>query len=269
MADLCIACNLHLRQRQEILCCISCLGKQHRKCNSGISREEYRRMRSQGQAVFQCVECIEATVPYSEVTTTTGGITQRRDFTPGTVYQRSRRHLPSHREYFTTREEETCVKRWIFLCGEEGEQEWIHPGAPHFVGFLQRRRHRWRSSTPHLRIRSTTTTPCFSKDVMDYSQQDGVFKFVRKLLALPFLPEEQIPVAFNTLKETVTSEQLIQLTNGDIRTPSSWTVYRMAVRTNNDVEGWHHRINRRAQKSSLSFYVLVILLFKPPASRTN
>ncbi|KAJ8304024.1 hypothetical protein KUTeg_017607 [Tegillarca granosa] len=70
MADLCIVCNLHLRQRQKILCCISCLGKQHRRCNSGISREEYRRMRSQGQVVFQCVECIEATVPYSEVTTT-------------------------------------------------------------------------------------------------------------------------------------------------------------------------------------------------------
>ncbi|KAJ8317057.1 LOW QUALITY PROTEIN: hypothetical protein KUTeg_004961 [Tegillarca granosa] len=67
MADLCIVCNLHLRQRQEILCCISCLGKQHRRWNSGISREEYRRMRSQGQVVFQCVECIEAT---SEVPTT-------------------------------------------------------------------------------------------------------------------------------------------------------------------------------------------------------
>ncbi|KAJ8309738.1 hypothetical protein KUTeg_011603 [Tegillarca granosa] len=112
---------------------------------------------------------------------------------------------------------------------------------------------------------------------MDYSQRYGVFKFVRKLLALPFLPEEQIPVAFNTLKETVTSERLIQLTNYiertwinvDIWTPSSWTVYRMAVRTNNDVEGWHHRINRRAQKSSLSFYVLVILLFKETASIPN
>ncbi|KAJ8307800.1 hypothetical protein KUTeg_014645 [Tegillarca granosa] len=34
MAGLCIVCNLHLRQRQEILCCISCLGKQHRRCNS-------------------------------------------------------------------------------------------------------------------------------------------------------------------------------------------------------------------------------------------
>ncbi|XP_062571222.1 uncharacterized protein LOC134233255 [Saccostrea cucullata] len=100
---------------------------------------------------------------------------------------------------------------------------------------------------------------------------------MRKLLALPFLPEEQIPVAFNTLKETVTCERLIQLnsyiertwSNGDIWTPSSWTVYCMAVRTNNDVEGWHHHINTRAQKSSLPFYVLVILLFKETASIPN
>ncbi|XP_061184528.1 uncharacterized protein LOC133192550 [Saccostrea echinata] len=104
-----------------------------------------------------------------------------------------------------------------------------------------------------------------------------VYSSVRKLLALPFLPEEQIPVAFNTLKETVTSDRLIQLTNykertwinGDIWTPSSWTVNRMAVRTNNDVEGWHHRINRRAQKSNLPFYVLVILLFKEAACIPN
>lgn len=37
---------------------------------------------------------------------------------------------------------------------------------------------------------------------------------------------------------------------------------RVAVRTNNDVEGWHYRIKRRAQKSCLPFYVLVILLHK-------
>ncbi len=28
----------------------------------------------------------------------------------------------------------------------------------------------------------------------------------------------------------------------------SWTVYGRSVRTNNDVEGWHTRLNRRAKK---------------------
>lgn len=40
----------------------------------------------------------------------------------------------------------------------------------------------------------------------------------------------------------------------------------MAVRTNNDVEGWHHRINRRGQNFCLPFYVLVILLHKETTS---
>lgn len=109
---------------------------------------------------------------------------------------------------------------------------------------------------------------------MDYNKRDYVYRFVRKLFALPFLPEEQIPVGFNALKRTVTSDRVRELTNyiertwinGAIWTPSTWTVYRMAVRTNKDVEGWRHRINRRAQKSCLPFYVLVILLHKETTS---
>ena len=50
--------------------------------------------------------------------------------------------------------------------------------------------------------------------------------------------------------------------NNDLWTPASWTVYRQSVRTNNDVEGWHHRINRKAQKPNLTLYVLVRLLNK-------
>jgi hypothetical protein len=35
-----------------------------------------------------------------------------------------------------------------------------------------------------------------------------------------------------------------------------------SVRTNNDVEGWHHRINRKAQKPNLQMYILIVLLHK-------
>ena len=34
------------------------------------------------------------------------------------------------------------------------------------------------------------------------------------------------------------------------------------LRTNNDVEGWHYRLNRRARLSHLPFYVLVRLLWE-------
>ena len=37
----------------------------------------------------------------------------------------------------------------------------------------------------------------------------------------------------------------------------------LSVRTNNDVEGWHHRLHRRAAgQANLPFYMLVGLLFQ-------
>lgn len=48
---------------------------------------------------------------------------------------------------------------------------------------------------------------------IDYNKRNCVFKFVRKLFASPFLPEEQIPVTFDVLKRTVTSDGVRELTN--------------------------------------------------------
>ena len=50
--------------------------------------------------------------------------------------------------------------------------------------------------------------------------------------------------------------------NGSTWKSASWTVYRQSVRTNNDVEGWHHQINRKAQKPNLQMYILIVLLHK-------
>ena len=47
--------------------------------------------------------------------------------------------------------------------------------------------------------------------------------------------------------------------NGSKWKPASWTVYHQSVRTNNDVEGWHHRMNRKAQKPNLQLYILIVL----------
>ena len=35
-----------------------------------------------------------------------------------------------------------------------------------------------------------------------------------------------------------------------------------AVRTNNDVEGWHGLLNRHAKKGNLSFYIMTALLYE-------
>ncbi|KAH3861837.1 hypothetical protein DPMN_024788 [Dreissena polymorpha] len=43
-------------------------------------------------------------------------------------------------------------------------------------------------------------------------------------------------------------------------TPEHWNVLRETVRTNNDVEGWHRRMNSRAGRSDLGLYVIVPFL---------
>lgn len=45
--------------------------------------------------------------------------------------------------------------------------------------------------------------------------------------------------------------------------PSSWSVFMLSVRTNKDLEGWHHGLQRRASgRANLPFYMLVGLLFQ-------
>ncbi|KAH3869882.1 hypothetical protein DPMN_033055 [Dreissena polymorpha] len=42
----------------------------------------------------------------------------------------------------------------------------------------------------------------------------------------------------------------------------SCCVFGRSIRTNNDCEGWHHRLNRRAKKGNLPFCLLLQLLCK-------
>ncbi|KAK4288761.1 hypothetical protein Pmani_038232 [Petrolisthes manimaculis] len=41
----------------------------------------------------------------------------------------------------------------------------------------------------------------------------------------------------------------------------NWSVFGRSIRTNNDVEGWHPKLNRRAKKGNLPFYLLISLLY--------
>ena len=104
-----------------------------------------------------------------------------------------------------------------------------------------------------------------------YRNDRGTHNLVRKLLALPFLPADEIPKAFHRLEAkaaTAPLQALAQYINNTWISsttwhPSCWSVFQQSVRTNNDTEGWHHGLNRRAQgKSQLPFYLLVALLFQ-------
>ena len=88
-------------------------------------------------------------------------------------------------------------------------------------------------------------------------------------MALPFLPEDQIPPMFEQLSLKATTAPLKQFVNyvaetwirSSIWPPSSWSVFMMATRSNNDIEGWHNGLHRRASgRWNMPFYLLIDLL---------
>ena len=103
---------------------------------------------------------------------------------------------------------------------------------------------------------------------MAYTEKGTTYSFVKKLMALPFIPHEYIPDVFTELSRQTENQQLLELIHyirntwieSTVWPPASWSVFNLATRTNNDVEGWHHRLNDRAERGQLSLYLLVPLL---------
>ena len=103
---------------------------------------------------------------------------------------------------------------------------------------------------------------------VSYNNDEGTRKFIRKVLALPYLPHEHIPEMYTRLRQDVESAELESLMDyvnntwmeSEMWPPQTWSIFGQSVRTNNDVEGWHYRLNRKAKKGSLNFYLLVELL---------
>ena len=104
-----------------------------------------------------------------------------------------------------------------------------------------------------------------------YTCDDGVYRYIRKLMALPFLPRREIRPMFQLLRRQAQTQPLQDLVSyinkqwieSTVFPPKSWSVYRQPVRTNNDLEGWHNALNRRANgQSGLPLYLLIELLEK-------
>ncbi len=108
-----------------------------------------------------------------------------------------------------------------------------------------------------------------------YMDKKDKYLYLRKLMSLPLLPAEHITSAFEILEDQAAEAggPIQEVTNymrriwidGSQWRVENWSVFRESVRTNNDVEGWHRRINTRAGKADLGFYVLVPLLKKEAA----
>ena len=104
-----------------------------------------------------------------------------------------------------------------------------------------------------------------------YHADDDTRLYVRKLMALPLVPKEHIRPLFETLKDDATSTalknvvQYIQDTwiESNIWDIENWCMFYQAIRTNNDVGGWHNRLNRHAgNRPNLPFYLLIQLLYE-------
>ena len=102
-----------------------------------------------------------------------------------------------------------------------------------------------------------------------YTNDVGTHKFLRQLLSLPYMPQEHIEELFiRFYRKAAGVKELISLLNyvkdtwinSAIWPPHTWCVFGRSIRTNNDVEGWHNRINLKARKGNLNFYLLLKLL---------
>ena len=102
----------------------------------------------------------------------------------------------------------------------------------------------------------------------EYRDNRSVHSLCRKLMALPLVPSSEIPAQFTRMRQQASNEPLKQLFDyveatwilSTVWPPSSWSAFRRPIRTNNDVEGWHYRLNRRARSRHLSLYILIALL---------
>ena len=103
-----------------------------------------------------------------------------------------------------------------------------------------------------------------------YNDEESVKVFICKILALRFLPHEHIIPAFNIISNEVSHQPTLNELCDYVKdtwiegnwSPEDWSVFNRYIRTNNDTEGWHRRINTKAQRQGLTFYKLVKFLWK-------
>ena len=106
---------------------------------------------------------------------------------------------------------------------------------------------------------------------MAYTTDDSVHRYIRKLMAPPFLPFHEIRPMFVRLGVQAQTQPLRDLVDyikrqwieNTIFTPKKWSVYQQPIRTNNDIEGWRNALNRRAGgQSGLPLYSLIERLYR-------
>ncbi|XP_038071007.1 uncharacterized protein LOC119739937 [Patiria miniata] len=107
-----------------------------------------------------------------------------------------------------------------------------------------------------------------------YKQSKDVHQLLKELMTLPCLPAEIIETVFQSLRERAEGPLLQQVfkyvhdtwITSDVWTPSSWSTFLSSIRTNNDVEGWHSRLNWKTGRANLTLYELISALHREALS---
>ena len=107
-----------------------------------------------------------------------------------------------------------------------------------------------------------------------YMRERATNGYIRRLMALPFVPHEAISATFDSLKPEARTEPLQQFVSYIEENWIRSTVWPLTApqvleriyainRTNSDIEGWHHSLNRRAAgRCGLPLYMFVALMHK-------
>ena len=107
-----------------------------------------------------------------------------------------------------------------------------------------------------------------------YMQHGPVRDLIKKVMALPFLPPNQMVAEFEAIQEEVLKSKTAELVktfikyvagtwfDSSIWSPRDISVFNRLVRTNNDLEGYHRRLNTRANnKNHPPIYELFKLMY--------
>ena len=92
-------------------------------------------------------------------------------------------------------------------------------------------------------------------------------KYIRKLMALCYIPDVHIKPIFEDLAMLATCEPLKNLITyinyiwitSSLHSPQRWSAFETPIQTNNDVAAWHNKLNKKVNQKS-PFYLLVTAL---------
>ncbi|XP_041367327.1 uncharacterized protein LOC121381957 [Gigantopelta aegis] len=104
-----------------------------------------------------------------------------------------------------------------------------------------------------------------------YHDKGRTYVFLKQVLSLPYLPAEDIEEQFERLcavpeippkVENVLAYMKRTWFRSSVWKVENWSIFGLPIRTNNNTEGWHRRINARATRDGIQFYLLVPLLLR-------